>query len=188
MPLSLTKYGVGARGELALLSIKMNFWTLLEARLAVWAYFCPLRCQYASSEVRVRWHSSGNTPSPHVSAVRLLAFWNWQSDTHTHFMPWMASCPEVREEPGFDLLSLALFCYSWHNYFFQFSCEQLSSTLRMPSYAYLNNITLHLPMTFTTQCCFPKRLYNASYKHILFRHNWTISEAKLIASWLQFIL
>lgn len=46
MPLSLTKYGVGARRELALLSIKMNFWTLLEARLAVWAYFCPLRCQY----------------------------------------------------------------------------------------------------------------------------------------------
>lgn len=52
----------------------MNFWTLLEARLAVWAYFCPLRCQYASSEVQVRWHSSGNTPPPSCLCCQIVGF------------------------------------------------------------------------------------------------------------------
>ena len=89
-----------------------------------------------ASEVLVRWSNSfGNPLSPHLSSVglgcvcetfRKLTIW------HSHrFMPWLASCAEVRMEPGFERLCLAFFFHSWINYFCHFSC--MSTTLWMPS-------------------------------------------------------
>lgn len=53
------------------------------------------------------------TVSPHTfltsdwggSVSIFVTFQNWQCDIHTHFMLWLVSCVEVRDEPGPVLLS-----------------------------------------------------------------------------------
>ncbi len=81
------------------------------------------RGQYASTEELVGWTaletSSPNTHQIWGLALRPIissAFWNRQSDIHTHFMLRIASCVEVRKDPGFELLSEA--------HFFSFFCVQ----------------------------------------------------------------
>lgn len=58
---------------------------------------------------------------PKHGDVRLERFWSLpKTDIQTHFTSRLASCTQVRQEPGFEL-SLSLFFHTLHNYFCNFS-------------------------------------------------------------------
>lgn len=83
---------------------------------------------------------------------------------------------EVRKEPGFERLSLALFFHFSHNYLWHFVCGQPSTTPRIPSqdrpenvHRYPNILTISRLLPLTDGQIFPPPLSTAiwtTYKHL----------------------